>query len=136
MIGVIGTLLGMLGGIFIGSFLVHLVTRTINDLYFVVSVRELSVAPSSLLKGVFLGVGGTLIAALAPAVEATSAPPRAVLMRSHIEARARRNVGRLAGLGVVLLIAGAMLLAVAQRNLVLSFAALFLTVLGQSRHSD
>ena len=129
-IGVIGTLLGMLGGIFIGSFLVHLVTRTINDLYFVVSVRELSVAPSSLLKGVFLGVGWTLIAALAPAVEATSAPPRAVLMRSHIEARARRNVGRLAGLGVVLLIAGAMLLAVAQRNLVLSFAALFLTVLG------
>ncbi len=129
-IGVLGTLLGVMGGVFIGSFLVHLVTRTINDLYFVVSVRELAVAPASLLKGLALGVGGTLLAALAPAIEATSAPPRAVLMRSHLEAQARRNVGRLALLGGVLLIAGGVLLAVAQRDLVLSFAALFLTVLG------
>ena len=129
-VGCVGTLLGVLGGIAIGSVLVHLVTRTINDLYFVVTVSELSLSFLSFAKGVLLGVGGTLLAALAPALEATSAPPSAVLQRSRIEARARGSIGRTALIGAVLLGAGMGILAVSGNNLLASFAALFLAILG------
>jgi len=129
-IGVAGTVLGTIFGIGIGRLLVSLVTQTINDLYFVVSVSAFTVAPSSLLKGLLLGVGGSVVAALFPAFEATGAPPRAVLMRSPLEARARRRSLPAAMLGIALLLVGALILALSGRNLVFSFAALFVMILG------
>jgi putative ABC transport system permease protein len=129
-VGVAGTLIGVAGGIAIGRLLIDLVTRTINDLYFVLAVGELAVAPISLLKGTALGVGGTLLAAVAPALEATGAPPRATLTRSYVEARARRLVAPAAFTGVALLVAGGLLLAVSGGNLAASFAGLFVTILG------
>ena len=41
-----------------------LVTRTINDLYFVLSVRDVALDPLALAKGVLLGLGATALAAL------------------------------------------------------------------------
>ena len=63
-------------------------TRTINDLYFVLSVRDVALDPLALAKGVLLGVGATLAAALAPALEATGAPPRVVMSRGALESGA------------------------------------------------
>lgn len=129
-IGVAGTALGLVGGVAIGRSLVGLVTQTMNDLYFVVSVRELALDPAALAKGAVLGVAGALLASLPAALEATGAPPRAVLLRSHLEARARRRALPSAAVGIALLLTGAGLLALSGRNLVLSFAALFLVILG------
>ena len=72
-IGVSGTVLGLLGGVMLGNGLVNLVSQTINDLYFVLEVRELTLAPFTLLKCAILGVGMTLLASLLPAREATTA---------------------------------------------------------------
>ena len=69
-LGLIGTVAGLLLGVVMGRGLVVLVTRTINDLYFSVSVRGLSLEPLTLAKGVLLGLGATLAAALRPAWEA------------------------------------------------------------------
>jgi len=129
-IGIAGSVLGGILGIGIGRLLVSLVTQTINDLYFVVAVRELAVAPLSLVKGLLLGVGGSVVAALSPALEATGAPPRSVLMRSEVGARARRRAVPAALLGIALLLVGALTLALSGHNLVFSFAALFVTILG------
>ena len=129
-VGLVGTIAGIVVGIGIGRGLLTLVTQTINDLYFVVSVRDLAVSPVSLIKGMGLGLGGTLLAALAPSIEATAAPPRAVLMRSQVEARAHRRALPAAALGVVFLLAGGLILALSGRDLVLSFAALFVTIAG------
>jgi len=129
-VGILGTVLGLLGGVAMGRILVTLVTQTINDLYFVVSVRGLALDPLSLAKGAALGIGGAVLAALPAAFEATGAPPRAVLMRSQVEARARRRALPAALTGVALLLAGGALLALSGRSLVLSFAALFITILG------
>lgn len=111
LVSLVGSLLGLALGVLFGRGLVQLVTRTINDLYFVVTVRELSVDPAVLLKGLLLGVAATLLAAAVPAVEATLTPPRTVLRRSSYEDRARGLVPRLAltglaviGLGVALLL--------------------------------
>lgn len=56
LLGLAGTLLGGLLGLRLGSGLVHLVTRTINDLYYVLSVREFFLDPGSLAKGAALGI--------------------------------------------------------------------------------
>lgn len=109
-VGVAGTLLGLVAGVGLGRLLLELVTRTINDLYFVLTVRSLALEPAVLLRGSVLGVGATLVAALAPAAEATTAPPRAALARSTLESRARRGAPRAASAGLVLLAAGGLLL--------------------------
>ncbi len=93
-------------------------------------MRALVLAPSSLIKGAVLGLGATAAAALAPAIEATSAPPRAVLSRSVAEARARRSVPRAAFAGVLLLAAGGAFLALPSDRLAPAFAGLFGVVVG------
>ena len=67
------------------NLLVIYVTQTINDLYYVLSVRELQWSNLSLLKGIGLGMGATLLAVIPPAKEASNIPPRMVLNRSSRE---------------------------------------------------
>jgi putative ABC transport system permease protein len=127
-VGLLGTAIGLGSGVLLGRGLVRLVTQTINDLYFVVNVRELSIPPAILIEGALLGLGATLLAALVPAIEATQAPPRATLLRSSLEARLRRALPRATGIGFLLLAAGAALLL--PRSLAVSFTGLFAVILG------
>ena len=129
-LGVAGSVLGAALGVFLGRGLVGLVTRTINDLYFVVSVRELTLSWESLVLAFLLGVGASLVAALGPAREATTAPPREVLHRSALEERSRARARLGAVLGLLLALAGAALLVAAGHALVWNFAGLFALILG------
>jgi putative ABC transport system permease protein len=127
-VGIAGTALGLSAGVLLGRGLVRLVTQTINDLYFVLTVRELSVPPLTLLAGAALGIGATLLAAAAPAWEATQAPPRAVLVRSALEDRLRQALPRATFAGCGLLLGGLALLF--PKNLIVSFLGLFGVILG------
>jgi putative ABC transport system permease protein len=128
-VALVGTAAGLGAGILLGRELVRLVTQTINDLYFVLSVRELSLPAMTLAKGAALGIGATLLAALAPAIEATQAPPRAVLTRSALEARLRKALPRATALGFGLLLLGGALLAL-PAGLIVGFTGLFGVILG------
>jgi len=129
LIGVVGTAAGLALGWGLARGLLGLVTRTINDLYFVLSVRDVAVDPLVLGKGVLLGLGATLAAALAPAVEATGAPPRVVMSRGALESGARRLVPRVSALGAGLLAAGAVILAL-PGGIAGGFAGLFVLMIG------
>lgn len=129
-IGLLGTLLGLVGGVALGQGLVRLVTRTINDLYFVLTVNQLSVSPGLLLKGIVLGMLATLSAALGPAWEAAAARPQQSGRRSVIERRSHRAVPWLLAGGALLMVAGLSLVGVSSRSLTLGFAALFLVIFG------
>lgn len=131
-IGAAGSAAGVVLGVLLGRGLVRMVTRTINDLYFAVSVEQLSVPPSVLVKGALLGLGATIIAALPPALEAADAPPRVARTRSAVEDLARRTVPRAAFGGGVLLLLGAAVLALPTRALAASFGGLFLAILGMA----
>jgi len=109
--------------------LLRLVTRTINDLYFVLSVRDVALDAFTLAKSVLLGLGATALAALPPALEATAAPPRVVMSRVALESATRRRA-RLAGwLGLGALAGGAVLLAL-PAGIVVGFAGLFFVMVG------
>jgi putative ABC transport system permease protein len=130
LIGLAGTFIGLGLGTLLGTGLVRLVTRTINDLYFVLAVRELTLAPLSLLKGIALGVGATALTALVPAWEATRAPPSTVLRRSALESKTRRFVPWAALSGLLFFALAALLLALPTRQLVVSYGALFCVMVG------
>ena len=129
LLALVATALGLGAGIALAGGLVRLVTRTINDLYFVVVVRDLAVSATALAKGAALGIGATLVAALLPAVEASTAPPGAAVQRVALEARARRAAPRIALAGLLVLLAGAAVLAIAGRSLAWSYAGLFTMIM-------
>jgi putative ABC transport system permease protein len=131
LVGVVGTAAGLALGWALARGLLGLVTRTINDLYFVLSVRDVAPAPLVLAKGVFLGMGATLAAALAPAFEATGAPPRVVMSRGALETSARRMVTRVTWIGLGLIAAGAAILAL-PGGIVGGFAGLFVLMIGSA----
>ncbi len=130
LVGLLGAALGIGLGILLGQGAVRLVTQTINDLFFVVSVRGVQIPPLSLIKGGLLGILATVFAAAPPAWEAASVPPRAALSRSGLEDKAKKAVKFVAVAGMVLLLTGALLLAIPTRNLVISFAGTFVIVVG------
>lgn len=129
-LGLAGTAIGLVLGVLLGTGLIRLVTTTINDLYFVLTVSELTLAPASIARGVALGLGATLLAALIPALEAASASPREALGRSSLEDRWRRGVPFAAAAGVSMGLLGVVLLAISGRSLTASFAAIFAMIIG------
>jgi putative ABC transport system permease protein len=130
LIGIAGTAIGLLCGELLGLELTSLVTRTINDLYFAMELHRVPVLPGALVKGGLLGVVATLAAAFPAALEATGAPPRAVMSRSQIEARHRRLVPVAAAAGFLLLTAGAALLLAKGGGIPGAFTGLFAIIVG------
>jgi putative ABC transport system permease protein len=130
LLSVLGAILGLGLGVALGRGAVGLVTQTINDFYFVVSVQGVTVSAVSLAKGALVGVSAALLAAAIPALEATTVTPINVLRRSDIEGRARRAVPIIFVAGLVLCAGGAGALWLPTRNLVVSFLALFVIILG------
>ena len=84
-LGIIGTGLGLVLGVILGRGAVQLVTQTINDLFFVVAVREIDIPLLTLVKGAIIGICAALLGAALPAYEATSVPPAGALQRSNVE---------------------------------------------------
>ncbi|MBU0491116.1 MAG: ABC transporter permease [Chloroflexi bacterium] len=129
-VGVVGSGLGLLLGIVMGQNAVDMVTQTVNDLYFVLTVRSVGIPPESLVKGAIMGIVATIAAAGLPAWEAASVPPRAALSRSGLETKARRAVVWAALGSVITFAAGVAVLALPTRDLWISFGSLAAVVLG------
>jgi putative ABC transport system permease protein len=129
-LGVAGAVLGVGLGVVLGRGLVRLITRTINDLYFVVSVEGLALPPDVLIRGALLGIGATLLASLPPAWEATTVSAREAMARSTVESRVREMVPKAAALGALMIAAGAGLLLLTSRSLGAAFGGLFAVLVG------
>lgn len=129
-LGAAGTLVGLPLGFLLGKFLLGLVTRSIGDLYFSLSVQEVSVTAATLLKAVGLGTFGAVAASLLPAYEATSTPPRDVMRRSAIETGVRKMLPAVSAAGAGLVLLGAGVQMVPSRSVPLSFGGLFAIVAG------
>jgi len=128
-IGLIGSAVGLVAGIALGNVLTDLVTRSINDLYFTVRIREMVLSPLGLAKGLLVGMGTTVLAAFAPAREATRAMPSTVLRRSEDETRLEGRRGKLAGGGLILGVAGALVLQLSGDSIGLSYVGILFIIL-------
>ncbi len=131
-IGALGAILGTTLGILMGRGTVRLVTQTINDLFFVTTVRDIPVPLISLIKGNLLGIVATVITAAFPAWEAASVPPRSALSRSGLESKARNIVRWVSLVGLVFLFASGGILWIPTDDLVVSFLGTFACVIGMA----
>ncbi|MGD2053724.1 MAG: FtsX-like permease family protein [Gammaproteobacteria bacterium] len=129
-LAVLGTSIGLLLGIWLGQGLTRLVTATVSELYYKVSVTALNLDASSLLIAIGLGVLATLAATLIPAWHAARTPPLTTLSRAALEQAARRGIPLWALFGLVLLLTGLLLALVLPGGVIMSFAGLFSLVLG------
>ncbi|MGV3591996.1 MAG: FtsX-like permease family protein [Gammaproteobacteria bacterium] len=129
-LGMLASAAGVVAGLLLGQALVQLVTRTIDDLYFDLTVTRFMLEPLSLLKGFALGVGLTLLAAALPAWEAGRSQPVTLRQRAVRDRGWMQRLPLLACAGLVLLGAGYLLLIPAQGSLAGGFVALNLIIFG------
>jgi putative ABC transport system permease protein len=130
LLGAAGTLVGLLAGIVLAHGLVHLVTRTINDLYFVLTVRELFIDAGVLAQGTLVGLVAALAGALGPAAEAAGSPPDTGGRRSVLERRTHALVPRLALAGGAILALGGGALLLPGGGLTAGYFALCALIVG------
>ncbi len=131
LLGVVGTILGIGVGYLMGKQTVYLILRTINDLYFVTTVKSAVLSTSSILKGTGLGLIATIVVSIPPAWEATRVSPKQAAVYSDFEQKIRRFL-RVLFLLMLLSFALALVLLFSPvfANLWWAFAATFLAVLG------
>ncbi len=130
LVGVFGSLLGLGLGILMGRGAVAMVSQTINDVFYTMTVREVSLPTQSLLKGALLGMLATLVAAIIPAWEAAKSPPRRTLSRSQLESISRRTLAQASIAGALVAAASIWALARLDLQLIPSFGAMFGVVIG------
>ncbi|HEY0766955.1 MAG TPA: FtsX-like permease family protein [Steroidobacteraceae bacterium] len=128
-LGLVGASGGVLLGVAIGRGLVGLVSQTINDLYFVVAVNEVSLPVSSVVTAVSAGLATALAAALLPALEVAASAPQLGLARSVLETRAVRLARTLVVVSALLALGAGFMVWVSGRSLLAGFATLFMLLL-------
>ena len=126
----IGSLIGLLLGILLGQGLTQLVAQTVSELYYRVSADALHLDPWSVVKGLALGLFGTLFATLIPAYQAASTPPVSSLSRSSLELQTLSWIPRLALTGVALVLIGLALAFVIPGGLASALLGLFVLIIG------
>lgn len=128
-LALIGSILGLGLGIALGKAIVGLITQSINDFYFVVTVQNVSISSFSLVKGLVIGVLASVFASLIPAIEAMRTSPQTTLQRSSLESQVRSLLPWLVVAWAGFTILGVLLLKIGGGGLVIAFAGLFAILL-------
>lgn len=131
-VALLGSAVGLGAGVALSRLLVELVTRTISDLYFVLQVNAIHLSPWTLAKGLGLGIGATLLAALIPALEAARTSPLILFHHSAAEHAARGKLWRLTALGIAVGACGVAAVALPSRSLILAYVGLFAILAGSA----
>jgi len=131
-VGSVGTLIGLMGGIILGKSIVRLVTASINDLYYTLTVTNFTVAPETIIKGLLAGILAAIVAAIVPAYEASRFSPVNILRRSGFESVFLKSIKSLSVLGIAFVILGYLVIVLSTKSLVLSLLSVFLILFGVS----
>jgi putative ABC transport system permease protein len=128
--GILASSAGVVCGLMLGQGLVKLVTRTIGDLYFNLSVTSFVLEPLVLGKGLLWGIGVSLLAAVIPAWQAGRAQPVTLQQRAVQDKTIQRQLPQLALVGGLVMGVGLLLLLPENGSLVTGFVALNLLIFG------
>ncbi len=132
LLGIIGTTIGMIAGIFLGNFLIKLVTNTINDMYFVLQVQDVNISTFSLIKGILLGIFATILSAIKPAKEAANVPAGIVLIRSSAETGLIAKSSKMMVYGFIFIVLGVAFLFIPIKNIYISYLGMIPLMIGFS----
>ena len=127
-LGAVATTAGILLGQQLAEGLVELVLRTVGDLYFESSVSAVTPSPTIYWRAFALGLGMTLLAAAAPALDAARSTPNTAMSRAALERSTRLLARRATWFALPAAAVAAALLLLSSRSLVLAFAGLFFVI--------
>lgn len=129
-LGIIGTIIGCVLGIWLGQGLTKIVAATVSELYYQASADVLQVSWISLSKAVVLGLAGTLVATWIPARQAARTPPLTTLSRAALEQTTKRQLPGLALAGSLLIVIGLLIAFALPGGVLIGFVGLFILLLG------
>ncbi len=130
LVSTLGTALGIPVGSALGHGALRLVSRTINDLYFVLAATRHSLTLFTVAKGAALGIGAGVVSALPAALEAARVAPVTALRASTHQEQSRRRVPSVTAAGLAVGTLGGAVMAISDASLGGSFLALLLIYLG------
>ncbi len=128
LLGLAGGLLGLAFGVLAAKLLLHLMTRSINDLYFVLTVTEFLPDPLVMARGLAMGIAVAMLAAAGPAWEAARTSSRPA--RSGVETGVRKIVPGLAASGLLLLATAGWVLQAEHFGLTAAIGGVFMLLSG------
>ena len=128
-IGLVGTMLGLLLGAILANGLGSMVSQTINALYYSLVEPAHTASWQTILKAILLGIGATLLASTLPVIAASRTTVRGLLLRSSEERQARAWSRWGLPVAGLLCCAGVLLLLLSEHSLIVGFAGLFLLIL-------
>lgn len=129
-LSVLGSICGIALGVVLGQGLLHLVSGTIDNLFYRIDQVNLWVTSEQIFKGFILGVVASWAAILLPALEATRVAPASVLRRSQLETGVTCINRFVAGAGTVLIVIGLGLSWLSGKSISFGLAGLFLLIFG------
>ncbi len=130
LIGLVGAILGAALGVLLAERTLQAVSLTVSSLYAFVVPGELAVPATTVLRAAAWGLGVTLAASLAPALEATRVPPGEDLAAASPERRHRPWVSACVGTLCVLTAVGLAGLGPIAGRPIFGYAAAFALLLG------
>lgn len=127
---IVGSVIGVALGIVLGRSIVGLITQTINDFYFIVTVQQVTLSNFTIAKGLIIGIASALFASALPAIEAMNSTPSLTLQRSTLESKVRSLLPNLVLAWSGMTAVGVLLLRWQTGGLVAAFGGLFAVLLG------
>ncbi len=128
--GITATVVGFLIGMQLSEFLLKLVERSIDTLYFPISAGVTVLSTITVVKATLLGVGATVISALPSIKYASLIAPSIAQHQLHADSAGHTSSLRLAMTGIAAAVLGAIVLVGNQRSIVLGFTGIFFCILG------
>lgn len=130
LLAIIGTILGIGLGIALAKVILDLITRTINDLYFVIQVNQINIDTIDLLKPALIGIFTSIFSAFLPALEASNTPVSNALKEIDIEEKSKKYIPQLNLIALILIVLAFIIFFIFTHNIPLCFLGLFLLVFG------
>ena len=129
-IGAIATIIGLLVGIQLSTFLLELVEQSIATLYFPIFADITVLSFVTIVKAIMLGIGATILLALPAIRKISSTAPSIAIGRSQVETQSTDSGSKLFVIGCSLAVLGTLVLLGNQQSIVLGFFGIFLVVIG------
>jgi putative ABC transport system permease protein len=129
-LGIVGTLIGLLLGAFLGIYTVRMVSQTVSGLYYFLPNTLFHISLFTLVKGVLLGIVVSVLSSLLPALEANQSQANDTLHRSDLELKTNRWLPYLSYFGLILNITGITILVYSSKNVPLGFLGTAFIVFG------
>jgi putative ABC transport system permease protein len=130
--GILGGALGAVIGYLLAHFLINLLGSTISNLYFFLRPTHPPWSVLTILAGVVIGAGASLLGSFLPLLELVRVDPVQTLSGRTASRRSRTKTSRVALIGILVLVLSGALLYLSFVNVYVGFVGVFAFILGFS----